>query len=214
MTVYRPLTDRRLQSASNESRTSARTSAVQPLPSRRISPPRREGREEGSEIGDSRWWIEDILTDRRLQSASLGINPTQAPKSIPTGSDILIRSENDLPQFAATATSMKGAFFLVSGLWSLASWPDGAKPYSDPQTQRTGNQGPGSGSLRYGFTPAPSPVSLPLKPQPAHAHESRRRCVVGHRHPGRRPGRSAYKHFRSPNRTPFDRLRGVGTADR
>ena len=34
-------------------------------------------------------------------------------------SDILIRSENDLAQFAATATSMNGAFFLVSGLWLL-----------------------------------------------------------------------------------------------
>ena len=46
-------------------------------------------------------------------------------------SDILIRSENDLAQFAVTATSMNGAFFLVSGFRSQASWPDGAKPISD-----------------------------------------------------------------------------------
>ena len=34
-------------------------------------------------------------------------------------SDILIRPENDLAQFAATATAMNGAFFPVSGLWPL-----------------------------------------------------------------------------------------------
>ncbi|MBN8460897.1 MAG: hypothetical protein J0M04_23960 [Verrucomicrobia bacterium] len=77
-------------------------------------------------------------------SRFMGISRTRENTII---ADILIRSENDLAQFAAAAKSMNGAFFLVSGFWSLASWPDGAKPFSDRQTQWSGKQDLGSGSL-------------------------------------------------------------------